>query len=609
MSSGTVTYQATVPANADIYSGTGAKEWAAVKSGSFPSTPYNVTSASISYDVRVPGWNYDNSGRSFQVSGSGSVLGSCPCGTKGSQTASLDTGANYEGISSIKFDGVSYWACTIQGGSSIVITVEWEDDEPEDIPPPEEEDPLKQPVDVITGTIRSDGTQAKAMTAEAIVAFEGVDISEDIKPYLLSMAFTDNEEDDTDDLQLKLQDAKGIWLQKWLNASVQAAISGGTITLGGKTKGLKIKAGIRCSYPSGIIRQTNCGSFTLDSMKASGPPSNVTIKATSLPYAAGVRTEERDKAWEEYTLSGIGAEIAGRAGLGFMYDCNSDPFYKRLEQVKETDIAFLQRLCHDAGYSLKVSGSRLVIFDQAKYEALAAVLTIEWQDGTYTKYDLSTTEGDVTYAKCEVRYYDPDKKEMITGTATSDTFDAEDENNQTLVITDHKVTSVGEANNLAAQLLRLHNKFEREISFTLVGNPLLAAGLNVEISGFGMWDGKYLLKQVKQEISQSGYTTKIKGRCVYAHQTVKTAEEEKEQPSGGGSSQDQKKDGEPYWALAYSASVFSLPPDQAGSKNLGTQAAGAEVTLLGTTKNGYTYVSVGGTTGYVSTGAITKKYR
>lgn len=611
MAGGTVTYQATVTGNSDIYSGPGAKEWAAVQSGSFPSTPYVITSASISYDVETPGWNTDGSGRSFDVYGSGAQLGSCPCGTAGSQTAPLSTGASYEGITSIKLDGGTHWVCTIKSGSAIMITVEWEDDEPEETDPQEEEDPLKEPVDVVTGTIRSDGARDTVMHTEPIVAFEGVDISDEIKQFLISLSFTDNEEDETDDLQIKLQDAAGVWLHKWLNASLQASISGGTISLGGKTKGLKIKAGIRCSYPGGVIRQTDCGEFTLDSFKASGPPSTITIKASSLPYAAGVRTEERDKAWEEYTLSGIGGEIAGRAGLGFMYDCNSDPFYKRLEQAKETDISFLQRLCHDAGYSLKVSDSRLIIFDQAKYEALSAVLTISWMDGTYTKYDLSTNEGDVTFARCEVRYYDPDRKETIIGTATTETFDAEDENNQTLVITDHKVTTIGEASELAAQLLRLHNKFEREISFTLVGNPLLAAGLNVELSGFGMWDGKYLLKQVKHEVtSTGGYTTKIKGRCVYAHQTVKTGKEEKDKKSSGSSSQSQQKqDGEPYWALSFTSTVFSAPPGQSGSESLGTQSAGTEITILGSTKGGYTLVSVGGVTGYISTGAIKKQYK
>ena len=613
MASGTVTYQATIAnANQDIYAGTGAKVFQTSQSGSFPSTPYTVKSATIQYEVRVPGINSDYSGREMAVcrtdGGADTTLGVVPAGKKGTLTGTLSTGADYENIKALKFDGVKYWACKLQQGSTIVLTVEWEDDEPEEIDTSDKDD-LHQEVDVVTGTIRSDGVIGEAFNTALTIIFEGVDISDDIAAYLISLSYTDNEEDETDDLQIKLQDASGVWLKKWLNASVQAAISSGEISLGGKTKGLKIKAGISTSGPDGVIRRTDCGSFTLDSIKASGPASTVNIKATSLPYAAGVRTEERDKAWEGYNLSGIGAEIAGRAGLGFMFDANSDPYYKRLEQAKETDIKFLQGLCHDAGYSLKVSDSKLIIFDQAKYEALAAVLTIFWMDGTYTKYDLSTTEGDVTYAQCEVRYYNPDTKEYISGTANSDTFDAEDENNQTLIITDHKVSNVGEAQALAAKLLRLHNKFEREISFTLVGNPLLAAGLNVELSGFGMWDGKYLLKQVKHEVSQNGYTTKIKGRCVYAHQVASTAQQEEEKQSSGDSSGNDKKDKESYWALQYAASVFSRPPSEPGSKNLGTKSAGTTVTILGSTSGGYTYVSVGGVTGYVSTGAIKKMYK
>ena len=58
-------------------------------------------------------------------------------------------------------------------------------------------------------------------------AFAGVDITSSLRPYLLSATYTDNEEDETDDLQIKLQDRDGIWLTKWLNDAVQAAASTG----------------------------------------------------------------------------------------------------------------------------------------------------------------------------------------------------------------------------------------------------------------------------------------------------------------------------------------------------------------------------------------------
>lgn len=55
-----------------------------------------------------------------------------------------------------------------------------------------------------------------ARHAECTVEFDGVDITSSIKPYLLSLTFTDNEEDASDDLQIKLQDREGVWMTDWL---------------------------------------------------------------------------------------------------------------------------------------------------------------------------------------------------------------------------------------------------------------------------------------------------------------------------------------------------------------------------------------------------------
>lgn len=49
------------------------------------------------------------------------------------------------------------------------------------------------------------------------LTFDGVDISTDINRYLQSLSYTDNEQDETDDLQLTLDDREGVWLGNWLN--------------------------------------------------------------------------------------------------------------------------------------------------------------------------------------------------------------------------------------------------------------------------------------------------------------------------------------------------------------------------------------------------------
>lgn len=55
------------------------------------------------------------------------------------------------------------------------------------------------------------------------VQFEGVDITEDLKQYLISLDYTDNQEDECDDLQIKLQDRDRIWTTKWLNDMIDVA--------------------------------------------------------------------------------------------------------------------------------------------------------------------------------------------------------------------------------------------------------------------------------------------------------------------------------------------------------------------------------------------------
>ncbi len=62
-----------------------------------------------------------------------------------------------------------------------------------------------------------------ARRSRAEVAFAGVDITKSIRPYLLSLTYTDNQEDEADDLQIKLQDRDSLWMQSWLAAMIDTA--------------------------------------------------------------------------------------------------------------------------------------------------------------------------------------------------------------------------------------------------------------------------------------------------------------------------------------------------------------------------------------------------
>lgn len=72
-----------------------------------------------------------------------------------------------------------------------------------------------------------------------------------------------------------------------------------------------------------------------------------------------------------------------------------------------------------------------------------------------------------------------------------------------------RVGSIGEAQALAEKMLRLRNKYEKTATFTLPGNPSLAAGVTVVLEQWGAWSGRYIVKQAQHTVGDGGYTTKL----------------------------------------------------------------------------------------------------
>ena len=332
---------------------------------------------------------------------------------------------------------------------------------------------------------------------EVEIAFDGADITNSIKPYLLSVTYTDNEEGETDDLQVKVQDRDGEWLQSWLDRAIAAA------------------AGAKLTF-SAAFTQKNWGNdatlptgdFELDGVSYDDPPATAAVKGTSLPFSAPIRQTKKSKAWENYALSGIAGEIAGANGLRLLFESANDPFYERVEQRKTSDSAFLAKLCKDAGISLKATDGALVLFDQAAYEAKPPVRTIrKGAKGGYTKVSLSTGAADHQYGSCRVSYVDPGSGKCIEGTYSAN----EEETGQCLEIS-AKVSDAGEAKALAEKRLRLHNRLTRFASFSFPGDPALVASVTVQLEGWGGWDGKYIVKRAVHTVDPSGYTTKINAR-------------------------------------------------------------------------------------------------
>lgn len=328
------------------------------------------------------------------------------------------------------------------------------------------------------------------------VSYNGKDISADLQQYLKSVSYTDNMSGEADDLQLTLEDRQGLWQASWMPEK-------------GATLDVSVKV-----IDAGTEQVVRFGLFEIDEITSSGMPSEVCIKAVSVPDNNNLRGVERTRSWEKAELKSIANDIAGGAGLELLYDAKDyNPTIDRAEQSEQSDLSFLYKLCADHGLALKICNNQLVVFDEADYEAADAVAQLLKPgniaaDGAKTikhlkRYSLSSKVRDV-YKACHVKYQEGKDKQKIEAT-----FTAPDKTDGKTLEVNEQVSSIADAERLAKKRLREKNSAEISGSFDIIGCPELAAAAVIQLSGFGVFDGKYILTQVRHEIGSGGYTTGV----------------------------------------------------------------------------------------------------
>lgn len=353
------------------------------------------------------------------------------------------------------------------------------------------------------------------------------DATNDVMPDLLSFSYDDREADQADEISLTVKDEKGKWAGSWKPD-------------GGET--------IRAYIKGSTCPKLFCGKFYVDSMRVSGSPRVCEIRAVSIPLKAPIRRRLVTKAWENYTLKGILKEIAAKAEIYFYFEVEEDPEYDRLDQKEESDLAFLSRLCQDAGLSIKVTDDTIVIFDQSRYEKMEPVCEVELGVSDVLSWDFQTTQSD-TYKSCVVSWRDIKKKKRKSAGGynldlekpsdkppAKHNIDLEkiDDSNasknpavNTYVYVDpnadangqeyklkRRVTSRAEAERVAKATLRRLNLRSVTGSMTLVGDTRLVAGIVIEVKGFGSLDGNFFIESASHSMSESGYVTTINVRRV-----------------------------------------------------------------------------------------------
>ncbi len=335
--------------------------------------------------------------------------------------------------------------------------------------------------------------------ATVTIKYDGKDISTDLAPFLKSVFYRDHLSGYADDVEIKLEDRKGLWAGEWFPER-------------GAT--LDISVTLTNWKQIGDTETVRLGTFEIDEISGSAPPSEVSIKAVSVPDGNTLRGTEKTRAWEKAELNTIAKDIAEGAGLELVFDTEENPTPDRIEQTEESDLAFLLKLCADHGLALKIHDGQLVIFDETDYEKADAIATIA-KPGTETgaenavdkiiSYGFRASTRDI-YKACHVQYSDTESGETIEATFTDETK----KDGKTLEVKE-QVKTVAEAEKLAKKRLREKNCNEFTMTFDVLGNLDLLAGATVAVIGYGKFDGKYIITTANHEIG-SGYTTSLEMR-------------------------------------------------------------------------------------------------
>lgn len=311
------------------------------------------------------------------------------------------------------------------------------------------------------------------------VAYDNTDITEDITRYLTRLTYRDKTEGGSDELVIQLEDADGLWSSGWYPG-----------------KGATLSA--RIGYTGDLV---TAGNFQIDEIELSGPPDTVTLKAMAAGITRALRTR-RSRAHEDITLRQIAETIAADNGLTVEGQIDNIRI-GRITQDNETDLAFLRRVAVDYGYLFSVRGTALVFVNVFQIESVDVIRSIDRTELTGHGMKDKTAE---TYANAEVRYTNPAAKQTIDARETAEGGSVTPDSLQLR----QRVENKQQAELKARAALHRANSRRQSGHIRLEGDPLLMAGVNIELTGMGVVSGVYHVEESEHVFDGNhGYTTRL----------------------------------------------------------------------------------------------------
>ena len=370
------------------------------------------------------------------------------------------------------------------------------------------------------------------------VFYESTDITQEINADLLSFRYEDQCEDEADSVSITLKDETGKWAGSW-----------------SPDRGAKIK----CSIKTADDLSLDTGLMVIDTMSVQGAPRTFDFQAISIPLDTTIRRTAKSRKYENVDLKTIARDIARDGKLELFFDSAENPEYDKIDQLNESDLKFLQRLCKESGLSVKVNSEMLIIFDQLSYEKKDPILFYGLGVSKILRWSFQAQQSQ-RYRACTVKWRNLDKKTVTlpTAPATVKTIQAitakETETNNGEVdlswenrpkvdkkkvkgpvkrkpeeleytyvdesvdptgqvfLLKKRCTSLKDAQRLAKNKLRELNLRQTTGSLSVIGDPRIYAGTVVELWGFGSFDGNFIVESATHTINSSGYITDMELR-------------------------------------------------------------------------------------------------
>lgn len=366
--------------------------------------------------------------------------------------------------------------------------------------------------------------------SEVKIFIAGKNVTTALAPYLLGITVNDKLSAEVDDMTITLEDRDDKFISEWWPERGDMVSASITVYNREEDKSKEV---------------LKFGAFEIDLVThKSSPARTVEIKAVAT-FNSILRKEIHNKNWEHTKLSVICKEIAKASGMKLAYE-GADVEILSCAQTDMTDLQFLSKLGEDNDFVIKIADETLYIVKQDTLENAPVVAIFSRFD--FTSCDAAAQAFDL-YKEAVASYWVPHTKKPKSAKAIArakeqdelkkaqpeyvaahqgnsahhsgaakpkkDKYKTEhylDKANikgggKTLHIR-QKFDNATQAKEKALAMLKQKNRGEYRISATLLGHPLICAGVTIYIVDYGRFDGKYFVDNVTHsKTKSSGYVT------------------------------------------------------------------------------------------------------